>query len=497
MTPDSQVKNPTLKTFLFFSVFFIMFMAAFTVGILLESVTFAYLSCLIVFILLFHSDVRLHLVGILFMLILYNEFPDNAEKRIGLFYSNAARIIDIYLLLWLFRSFFYPQETNFRRQTSLYFPVTIAAMIWGLFQIFNGVFNGSSFLFAFSEARPFIFGILFFYALVQTIKTKEMLRFLFTAALLLTGIRSFAGLARHFLGTGSNQAGIFGFDMLFIGHDSKYFTFFLIYIFLSLLLLPLRDMKHKGVLFFTPTVLFSLLYSFRRGDILAWILSSATAFVFILFSKSIKKNARSTRIIFLLLCIALLLVSSGSLFGNVRSHMMTVSFTGEHMKKDESNPSEISNLTRLWEIGNGFYELKDHWLLGLGFGARWDIHIPYMWGEPPTRTRFHNTYMCIWVKYGIIGLIIYLSYFISTFKTGLKVLRNEQYALEDKLYTLFALTYILFFMISSNVGDLPYYIRAISPLSLCLFIVEFYSRNNYIPITDTGISSGDSSYLET
>ena len=141
------------------------------------------------------------------------------------------------------------------------------------------------------------------------------------------------------------------------------------------------------------------------------------------------------------------------------------------MKKGKSNNLEASNVIRIWELANGVQELKNNWRIGLGFGTKWTIHYPPFFGDPPTRTRFHNTYMCMWVKYGIVGLFLFVWLIISKIFHGLILIKNNS---SPEPLVIMASFFILYFGVVSNIGDMPYYIRPIALLSLSFFIIEFF-----------------------
>jgi len=123
----------------------------------------------------------------------------------------------------------------------------------------------------------------------------------------------------------------------------------------------------------------------------------------------------------------------------------------------DPNGHSILQRFEFWKASK--YIIKDHWVLGVGLGSSKDAFLQ-MYKKMNSKLLIenqlesHNQFLCIWVSYGIIGLVLFLVWLFSIFRN---IARSQwinlaiffvllfSFLVEDTLSTLTGMTLFGFF----------------------------------------------------
>ena len=119
---------------------------------------------------------------------------------------------------------------------------------------------------------------------------------------------------------------------------------------------------------------------------------------------------------------------------------------------DIESPTEILRLgsldTRLYEAAALFEAFTREPLLGGGLGLEIDVYTPYL-HEVVRRTNWHNDYMMLLGKLGLLGLLSYLAILVAFFRAGFFVLRVSKDA-EDRTYCWAFMAVFFGYLVTAN-----------------------------------------------
>ncbi|MEP5764892.1 MAG: O-antigen ligase family protein [Halieaceae bacterium] len=140
--------------------------------------------------------------------------------------------------------------------------------------------------------------------------------------------------------------------------------------------------------------------------------------------------------------------------------------------------SAISNMGHIQDIKDAWVFIESNWLFGGGAGARIESLRPTLHGADATASIFvHQNILHTWVKYGVIGVLLYLAHFTSTIKHGWTSLRTNPGAT--------VVIVAVSFLIGKFVWELfipPFYqsFRQTFLFFLAVFLISTYSRKSPI-----------------
>lgn len=130
--------------------------------------------------------------------------------------------------------------------------------------------------------------------------------------------------------------------------------------------------------------------------------------------------------------------------------------------------STLTGRTHLWHRAVDF--ISERPLLGVGYDAFWrmgNLNAREMWyaGKVPMGAgyNFHDEYLDMWVSLGVVGLLIFLSYFFVLIK---RLMKNILRSMTSELY--FALLLFVFLFIRSPVESGIWGQFSINLVFLCL-----------------------------
>jgi O-antigen ligase len=160
-----------------------------------------------------------------------------------------------------------------------------------------------------------------------------------------------------------------------------------------------------GIVFLSVPLLFSLLFSYRRG---AWLACMAGALVLAWMYRS-QKADRTLRARWLAPAV---LVASLAIVGFVASNWQEL--LTERLASIGDVYDDTSNVFRIMDALNALTTFSRHPILGLGSGGQYDFEYyseavaPAIFWENASRA-CHNGYVYVLFKMGIFGFIAYLS----------------------------------------------------------------------------------------
>lgn len=147
--------------------------------------------------------------------------------------------------------------------------------------------------------------------------------------------------------------------------------------------------------------------------------------VFIFYLLIFKFHFRFLRIVkIVVIMIAVVMMEIGFLYA------ITGNLTHNWIKGRLENPTqEAATMSRISQLGPLFKAVGQNWLLGAGFGktVTYFSNDPRILAKSPSGVyetyAFEWGYLDIWLKVGIIGLMVYLYLYYLVFKEGIKLLR--------------------------------------------------------------------------
>jgi len=95
----------------------------------------------------------------------------------------------------------------------------------------------------------------------------------------------------------------------------------------------------------------------------------------------------------------------------------------------------LPNRVEIWKLGFKFW--KENLIFGKGFATS-----PWLLWERVQNVHFHNNFLQIAVELGILGLILYLFFWIYPIKMGLKKLKEGEKQ-KDNIFLVFILSFEL------------------------------------------------------
>lgn len=224
--------------------------------------------------------------------------------------------------------------------------------------------------------------------------------------------------------------------------------------------------KSRADLFTIGVFLVALLLTGKRAHILFGVMA-----IFVLYFFSQAKEKRSSRwiktigVVLLVLCFGMILISSvPNLSGFVTRF------------QDNLDSGDVSNgRYRLWDLAITIF--KEHPLFGIGWKRYWG-EASALFSNTSTAYDTHNVYLQLLCEIGIIGFIVYVSWFISLFVMTIQkykkiVIQNKaEQNLNEKYLIGFSLAFQTFFFLYCFTGNplyersmfIPYYLGCATTL---------------------------------
>ena len=97
---------------------------------------------------------------------------------------------------------------------------------------------------------------------------------------------------------------------------------------------------------------------------------------------------------------------------------------GSSFATQENTSVTASNMERLLEYAASFRLIREQPLIGHGMGLELRIRDPFF--HVVTRQAYvHQTYLWLWLKQGLVGLVLFLALLVQAIRTGLKGARSD------------------------------------------------------------------------
>lgn len=414
---------------------------------------------------IFRIDYSFYLM--LFAVMIFDQYGipgfTSLTHKIGFFYNlkeisyipffNAGVInpLEVHLLIILFGLFLRVtviKDFSFRR-----LPVLVPFLVFVgmfLFSCIYGLKQGGDFLIILWEVRALFYLILMYLIVPQIIQTKQQIKWLLWVVFFAITIKAFQGILR-FVWNGFTTG---GYDVL-TNHEDPVFIATLLILLLGLLVYKCWNKQT----FYLLLVLIPLLLGFyvgQRRAAYASVLVSFCTFI-ILLPGLVRWNF--LRIVFPIL---VTLMIYGTIFWNSNSILarpVQVIKSGIVEPEMQTNIDDYySNLYRDYENYNLAVTVRNHPVLGIGFGNKYDqpiklVPIPFSLRDYIP----HNEIFWVIVKMGTVGFFAFWFFFNSVAAKGVQIFSklNDPYL---KAVTLFIVVAIINQMVVSYFDlQLTYY----------------------------------------
>jgi O-antigen ligase len=303
------------------------------------------------------------------------------------------------VLIWIIK-IGWPQR-RWLSQTFLAKP-----MLWfvgfSVFSLLLGIAKGFPVYYALREFRVSTYFVLFYFMALSTLRLPDSRRKL-TSLLAWTGIAvGIAGIVRFRLGIGKEYYGttLIYYDIA----DSM-----VMYVALFVLAASWMVRRRGGIaiLLASLPILFSLLFSYRRG---AWI-AAFVGLVTLLWThrtRSANGTRRGQWLIPALVVVTLVVTAYAALNWQ--------DLLGERAASIVDVYDDTSNVFRIMDTLNALATFTRHPILGLGYGGQYDFDFyseevaPAVFWENASRA-CHNGFLYILFKMGIFGFVAYIVIF--------------------------------------------------------------------------------------
>ena len=283
-------------------------------------------------------------------------------------------------------------------------PLTLY-MLCVVFALVYGLGTGGDLKDAVIQIRPFWYTFLSYILAYNFITRKSHIRTFFWLAILSAGFKGLQGLYVYLILLHGNLA---GHDVIMSHEESFFYAAMLLLLVIFCLHYRYRP-QLIACLCVAPPVLMSLVANQRRADYIALLLGIGLAWFIVFILKPKARRALVTgAIICTLLGVGYVLAFSGdktSSFGSPARSIIGVFNPSAGDSRDAG-----SNLYRDYENYDLAYTARQHPLLGLGFGKKFDQPKPLTSIFPDIFTQDpvydfvpHNTIYWIWVDLGPIG----------------------------------------------------------------------------------------------
>jgi len=433
-----------------------LFISSFLLSVKL---TFAILGILI-FVYVVSQTPKSFLFFIFFILIFFNHFRNTPIEAKAIYDYRLFRmnIIDLFII-----AFFLLQSTRSLLERgegtlkikSISRPLLMFVVIVA-FCGFCGIIIGKAGVYdTFLELRPFIYLIMIYIITRLLISSNADIEKLLKFILIMTGFRAFHGIILMWTDPGRHMYS--GQPFTFVSQEVIFFLFFVCIGIATFLRQNRVPGIRKIVKWFGLIVIISLLYSYRRGIYIGLILG-LLAIAYILPFKKVKTSLK--KIIWIPVFLAIILIVYPA-FTNLSIISRLTSVTELPNPRVRQEGTEASNYYRIWETINAWENLKESPILGIGWGTKWDVHVPFILNPGMSRlteTHFHNSWLSIWLKGGMVALFSFAALIIMSVRRAKWVLHRGLSGISGLLIPAIGL-FMSCFAVSSLFGDYIYYWR--------------------------------------
>ncbi|MDH4222572.1 MAG: O-antigen ligase family protein [candidate division Zixibacteria bacterium] len=399
-------------------------------------------------------------IVLFFILIFFNHFRNVSTEATPiydyrLFGFNIIEIIIIIFLAFYFSKFTLRGEIKISMSRFLLNkPILYFGFVLILASVIGLLFFGAKLQVTFAQLRPLSYVVILYFLTIGFIRTKSQLNKILWSIIVFTGLRAIHGMFLYFYDPSRQHTG--GGSFTFVSHEAIFFMLILSLGFIFISSYSKKDWKFYTLLFVAIPTIFSFLFSFRRG---AWLgMGLSFLITFMILPKTAKLKLVRVGIPFLFLVLIMIVVLKGSVaFEHLVQRFVSMTTTSKSISMSGYGVT-VSNMYRIWETINGVISLKSYPIFGIGLGTEWPIYIPFR-GISLPRFHFHNTWLSLWLKMGLLGVLSFVWINWLIFKNGLKIGRT----IKDQYYKsmcLGLLIFILGFDISSIFVDWIYYYRS-------------------------------------
>jgi O-antigen ligase len=278
-------------------------------------------------------------------------------------------------------------------------------MLWfagfSAFSLLFGIAKGFPVYYALREFRVSIYFVLFYFMALSTLLLPDARRKL-TSMLAWTGIAvGIAGIVRFRLGIGKEY---YGTTLIYYDIADSMVMYVALFV-----LAAFWMVRRKGavtILIASVPILFSLLFSYRRG---AWIAAFVGMVALLWVYRSKESNTPRRRLLIPAVIVIVLAVTA-------YAALNWQDLIGERAASIVDVYDDTSNVFRIMDTLNALATFTRHPVFGLGYGGQYDFDFyseevapPDFW-ENASRA-CHNGFLYVLFKMGIFGFVVYMVIF--------------------------------------------------------------------------------------
>lgn len=280
------------------------------------------------------------------------------------------------------------------------------------FSLVWGIYKGFPVYYALREFRVSAYFVLFYFMALSAFRNSAIPE-KFVKVLVVTGVAvGIAGIIRYKLGIGKEY---YGETLIYYDIADSMVMYLALFVLASYWLV--RRRATLIVVLLSSPILFSLLFSYRRG---AWLACAAGLIVLLwVYRSKTTGPVRRGRWLAPALVLATVLMA---LYAAVDWEALI----SERLASIVDVYDDTSNVFRIMDTMNAAITFARHPILGLGSGGQYDFEYyseavaPAIFWENASRA-CHNGYLYILYKMGIFGFIAYITIFVSFVRQWLRL----------------------------------------------------------------------------
>lgn len=329
--------------------------------------------------------------------------------------AGVFNIIEIHLVLIIIGTLIlHGVKRDFSLQPITVWPLLLFFMACFAFSIAYGMKNGGDFLVSLWEIRAIAYFFILYMLMPQLVQHKRQIRLLFWIFIVAISFKAFQGVER-FISLGFSTGG----NAALMNHEDPIFIITLFMLMLGLFIYKTKDNQFITiVLLFLPLAV-GFYVAQRRAAFASAMVSFVTFVVLLPYDLRIKFLKMLIPFFIGLICYTAAFWNSDSQFGKpvqmVKSGLVEPS-------KEENLQNYYSNLYREQENYNLAHTFKNHPVLGIGFGVKYDMPIELADISFSLRDYIpHNEIYWILIKMGAIGFFAFWLFFNGFVAKGVKV----------------------------------------------------------------------------
>lgn len=340
---------------------------------------------------------------------LYNYRPIQSVTA-SLFDYLFASIVVVWLLKYVLPNPRKLLDAPFARPMLAFFAVWV-------FNLLHGLLRGNETYYALREFRVGAYFVLTYLMVVTTCGEMRVVRKFIKLSVVMAAVVGVYGILRYVLGIGKEFV-----DVRLIYYDIADS----IVLYIAMLLIAgfaIEGIVTKGKALLatalTFPMVFSFLFSYRRGAWVAFIVGLVFLIVFYPHRAHLRRMV-FRRVLVPTLLIIVLIAAVPTLRSNGLDFVVT------RIQSIFDVSEDTSNVFRILDAMNAFNAFVQHPIIGVGAGGRYDLEFvsedPGIMGfmEQVNRAS-HNGYLHVLFKAGIIGFLIYILVFVKFFKSWFQV----------------------------------------------------------------------------